>query len=255
MEHDNEFVFNHGNQITENVLHMPVKITKNKAHELKREGRSLIDGVSQLNHHTIYLPKELSYAQSFLNYICNIERVLNPHFLDDYYIFLTVSNTIVPTNSMQRRGGWHIDGHQGHERVQKNGEKLHCDRQYIICNKLPTETIQCQLDYHDVRSYCRKHFCHIDSVNMQDVIERKIAMIPKSQRKITTIEVNKLFFLNPYMIHKAKVNDGPPVMRTFMRILCSTFTRNRLGDSINPVLGPIYPLKVKTITDIHEIPL
>ena len=50
------------------------------------------------------------------------------------------------------------------------------------------------------------------------------------------------------------IREIKPITRTFARILFSTFTRNRLGDSINPVLGPIYPLKIKTIKDIHEIP-
>ncbi len=253
IENDKHFFFNFGNQMTENVLHMPIKISKSKAHELKKEGRTLIDGISEISHQDFYLPKELSYAHAFIKYICNIESELNPCFLDDYYIFLTVNNTMVPTNGMQRRGGWHIDGHQGHERMQKNGEKLPCDRQYIICNVLPTESIQCQMDFSEVREYCRRQFCHMDSVNMQDVIERSIAKIPEDQRKMTTIDANQLFFLNPYMIHKAKINHGPPIRRTFMRILCSTFTRNRLGDTINPVLGPVYPLKIKTITDIHEI--
>ena len=244
-----------GNFIHDFTAEYGIKITYSKAQELKKQGRTLVDRLTAISHDSIYLPKELQYAAPFIKYVCDIEQALNPYFLQDYYIFLTISNTIVPTESMQRRGGWHIDGHQGNERIQKNGEKLPCDRQYLICNELPTHTIQCRMNFDEVRAYCRKQLCHIDSVNMQDVIERQVAKIPEDQRKVTPLLVNQLFFLNPYMIHKAAVNHGPAISRTFMRILCSTFTRNRLGDSINPVLGPIYPMKIKTITDIHEMPL
>ena len=57
------------------------------------------------------------------------------------------------------------------------------------------------------------------------------------------------------MVHRAVKSDEKDIDRTFVRIICSTYERDRLGDTINPIIGPIYPLKVKTITDIHEIPL
>ena len=55
------------------------------------------------------------------------------------------------------------------------------------------------------------------------------------------------------MVHKAKVNTGPPIKRTFLRILVSPFKRDRLGDTVNPVIGPLWRFKIKTITDIHEM--
>ena len=248
------FQFNEDELLTENVLHLPIKVSAAKAKELVHEGRILASSTQPIDCETIYLPKELSYLKPFIEYVCQIERMCNPDFTNDYYIFLSVSHSVIPPGDSQRRGGWHIDGHQGYERLQKNGNKLPCDRQYLISNVLPTQSISCTFNFDKVRSYCKSTFCDLDSVNMQDVIEQQ-ASHAENSTNITNLRPNQLYFLNPYMVHRAMSNPfDKPIKRTFARILFSTFTRNRLGDSVNPVLGPIYPLKVKTIKDIHEIP-
>ncbi|MFC3909362.1 hypothetical protein ACFORL_09795 [Legionella dresdenensis] len=248
------YVFNESQLLTENVLHLPIKISADNARELLKEGRVLAQSRNPIEYDKIYLPKELKYLMPLIKHACQIERQCNPEFMNQYYIFLSVSHSIVQPGTMQRRGGWHIDGHQGYERLQKNGKKLPCDRQYLISNVLPTESIHCRFDFNKLREYCKKNYCDLDSINMQDVIEQQ-ASAYESNENIMRLQENQLNFLNPYMAHRAVCNHtDKPITRTFARILFSTFTRNRLGDSINPILGPVYPLKIKTIKDIHEIP-
>jgi hypothetical protein len=89
---------------------------------------------------------------------------------------------------------------------------------------------------------------------MQDVIEFEVTKaLASNTGKISVMEPNQLYFMNPYMVHKAQINTGAPIERTFLRILVSTFKRDRLGDTVNPILGPLWRYKVKTITDIHEM--
>jgi hypothetical protein len=249
----NNFSFNNNHQLSVNVLHLPIKVSKQKAIELRNQGRIAFGG-SDIDQNYVYIPKDLAYITPLIEYISAIEQMYNPYFIDDYYIFITVSNSIVPTHSMQRRGGWHIDGHQGYERVQYNGQKLPCDRQYLMSNILPTESFQNQFDFSEVRAYCKRKFCHIDSVNMQDVIEFEVTKaLSNNTGKISVMDPNQLYFMHPYMVHKAQINTGAPTERTFLRILVSTFKRDRLGDTVNPILGPLWRYKVKTITDIHEM--
>ena len=186
---------------------------------------------------------------------CQVEVQFNPYFIDQFYIFLSVSSSTIASQESQRRGGWQIDGHQGFERLKKNGEKMPCDRQYIMSNVIPTEFIPMDFDFNNIRKYCSRNWCDLDAVNMQDVIEqyasRKEAIDPYS---IVTVKANTLYHVNPYMAHRAAINQGLPVHRTFVRISCSTYPRDRLGDPINPSFGPIFLMKIKTITDIHEVP-
>lgn len=251
---DSNFILNHSNELTENVLHLPIKISIAKEKELQMEGRVLPESIDSIRHDLIYIPKELASLKPLIQYACGIEQKFNPHFLEDCYLFLSVSHSLVEPNTTQRRGGWHVDGHQGYERVQKNGKKLPCDRQYTITNVLPTQAISHQYHFDGVRQYCKKTFCGFDAVNMQDVIEHQSGQVDSTPGKVTQIPVNQLIFFNPYIVHRAVANHyDHPVQRTFVRLLFSHFTRNRLGDSVNPVLGPLYPLKIKTITDVHEM--
>lgn len=248
------FMLNEHEEIQENVLHLPIKITKSKTEELKSEGR-VLSNQHEINHWTIYLPKELISLTPLLEYVSLVEMKYNPYFLDDYFIFLSVSHSQIQPGTTQRRGGWHIDGHQGYERVQPNNQKLPCDRQYTISNVLPTQYILHSFNFDNVRAYCKSNHYELDNVNMQDVIEFQASNAEMANpNKVRQLMPNRLFFLNPYMVHRATANPfAYPVQRTFVRILCSTYGRDRLGDSINPLLGPIYPLKVKTIVDIHEM--
>lgn len=248
------FILNESGDITENVLHLPIKITKSKTEELKTEGRVLSDQ-HEINHWTIYLPQELISLTPLIEYVALVEMKYNPYFLEEYFIFLSISHSQVEPGTTQRRGGWHIDGHQGYERVQPNNQKLPCDRQYTISNVLPTQYILHSFNFDNVRAYCKNNCYELDNVNMQDVIEFQASNAEIADpNKVRQLIPNRLFFLNPYMVHRAATNHfSCPVTRTFVRILCSTYGRDRLGDTINPLIGPIYPLKVKTIVDIHEM--
>ena len=249
----NNFILNENNDMTENVLHMPIKISQKKSSELMNEKRVSSTGKT-ITHTEIYLPIQFEELRPLIEHVCHFELNCNPFFINDYYIFLTVSCSTVATGKTQRRGGWHIDGHQGHERLQKNGEKLPIDRQYLMMNELPTEVISHQFTFKKVRNYCQHHLLDLDSINMQDVIEQQASSV-ESPNNIQPLSCNQLYFLNPYIVHRAVPNlTGQPLQRTFVRLLCSTFPRNRLGDTINPILGPVYPMKIKTIQDIREIP-
>jgi hypothetical protein len=114
-----------------------------------------------------------------------------------------------------------------------------------------------EFNFDRVREYCKKHGYLLDDVNMQDVLEYYgLQHERKHPESVSNLQVNQLYYLNPYMVHRGAVNNTDHLInRTFVRILCSTYMRDRLGDTVNPILGPVYPLKIKTIDDIHEIPI
>lgn len=242
--------------ILPNILHIPVKITKVKAAELKLAGRVLSNSDAEIQHNMIYVPEDIKSIMPLIQHVCMIEKHFNPRFTDEYYVFVTISQSEVEKGAQQRRGGWHIDGHQGYERLQQStGAKLPCDRQYLICNTLPTEFIPVNYNFDKLRKYCEDMSCGMDSVNMQDVIDTYASLKEaESPETVVRLKTNRLTFLNPYMTHRAAFNNEQKVLRTFIRIIFSVYPRDRLGDSVNPCLGPIFPWKVKTITDIHEIP-
>lgn len=165
-------------------------------------------------------------------------------------MFLSISDGIIEPGDTHRRGGWHIDGHQRYERLVKPGVKHIIDRQYVLCDTLPTEFYPMKFDFDKLR---KSHV--LDSVNIQDQIEKMTAMQEQLFRKhVYTIKENQINFLTPYMVHRGQSNNTDmPISRKFIRLICSSYSRDRLGDTINPIFGPLNPLKIKTITDIYEV--
>ena len=233
----------------ENILHLPIKISKLCENKFYQEGRVTPEG-KKIVHNKIYLPKELSLLTEHVQLLAQIEMQTNPYFKLDNYMFLSISDSDVLPNDTHRRGGWHIDGHQGYERLVNSGIKHLTDRQYILCNTLPTEFYPMNFNFSKLRE------THIlDSVNIQDQIEKMTSIQEHIYPELVHhIKTNQLNFLTPYMVHRGQTNTTNfPIPRKFIRLICSTYSRDRLGDTINPIFGPLNPLKIKTITDIYEV--
>jgi len=233
----------------ESVLHLPIKINMECAEKFAKEGRTDCKG-NKITSDKIYLPKELSSLGEYIQYLTEIELKSNLYYFTKYYMFLSISDSEVLPNDSQRRGGWHIDGHQGYERLVDANIKHLTDRQYILCDVLPTEFYPMKFDFSEIR---KNH--NLDSVNMQDIIEKFVSKQEMMNPKlVSTIVPNKINFLTPYMVHRGQTNKtNKPIKRKFIRLICSPYSRDRIGDTINPIFGPLNPMKIKTITDIYEV--
>ena len=237
----------------QNVLHLPIKISKSCEDKFLQEKRITSNG-QKILHNKIYLPRQLFELTSYIETLAQIELRTNPYFMSDSYMFLSISDSYVLPNDTHRRGGWHIDGHQGYERLidigKQNIVKHVTDRQYILCDTLPTEFYPMNFNFQNLR---KKHV--LDSVNIQDQIEKMTAeqelLYPKL---ISTIKTDQINFFTTYMVHRGQTNNtDKPIKRKFIRLICSTYSRDRFGNSINPIFGPLNPLKIKTVTDIYEV--
>jgi hypothetical protein len=233
----------------ENVLHLPIKINKECENKFNKEGRTDSLG-NKISFDKIYLPKELDVLKDYVQYLAQIERRSNPYFNLHSYMFLSISDSEVLPNDTHRRGGWHIDGHQGYERLMTSTTKHLTDRQYILCDTLPTEFYPMKFNFSELR---KNHI--LDSINIQaqiDLLTSKQEL--KFPEKIQTIKPNEINFLTPYMVHRGQTNKtNKPIKRKFVRVICSTYSRDRIGDTVNPIFGPLNPMKIKTVTDIYEV--
>lgn len=76
-----------------NVLRCPIKTKKDR---------------------NIYLPSELEFLKSFVDFCCIYETSFNPKF-DDLYMHITVDLKKIKAGETYRTGGFHVDGFQGHK--------------------------------------------------------------------------------------------------------------------------------------------
>ena len=243
-----------GKKVGISCLHMPLKLSKDFCNQFNEEGRRLPNGES-FDPNKLYIPTEIAGDDMMkaLKFSCDIERQIDKDRFENNFVLLTLRTDTLQREQSLGNTGWHIDGHQGVERIQKNGKKVPIDRQYCVSNILPTQVIGIRLDLDPVRELAKKEALTLDQYNIQSIIQRTIEKCDTSN--IQEVPANKIFYANPYMFHQSQVNHTNTLIeRHFARILFTVDERDRIGDTINPLFGPIYPFKIKQIVDIKQFP-
>lgn len=249
-------------QIDVSVLHMPIKISQAMADQFNAEGRRLPDG-AEFRADEVYIPEKLAQGADFMSLVKQTlvtEYQLNPERLRNNFLLVTLRVGELSHSQSLGNTGWHVDGHQGAERLQMDGSKMPIDRVYCMSNTLPTQITDLRLDLDPVRSKARSKLMTLDQFNLQDIIQKTVEKAEKVAQEqertiITTAGENRLFYANPYIIHQSPVNPAEqPIRRSFVRLLYTVDERDRIGDTVSPITGPCYPFKIKTITDILQLP-
>jgi hypothetical protein len=197
-------------QTTINTLHLPIKLSTNVAKKLNTDGRCLENG-DQFDDSTLYIPEQVAQSQDVLDliyYTIQLENEIDPDRLRNNMILLTLRVNELQPNESLGQTGWHIDGHQGAERIQMDGNKMPIDRVYAISNTLSTQATDMRLNLDPVRERAKKDKLTLDQYNLQDIIHKSVI---ESERKanlenktiIATVGSNELFYANPYMLHQS----------------------------------------------------
>ena len=114
-----------------------------------------------------------------------------------------------------------------------------------------SEVADVRLDLRRVRERALAEGRTLDQYNLQDVIRQQLRRA--DPRALSAAGDNRLFYSNPYVIHRPAANrTGAPVKRSFLRVLFTVDERDRLGDTVSPIIGPCYPFKVKTVADVRS---
>ena len=249
-------------QIDVSVLHMPLKLSQAMVEQFNAEGRRLPDG-AEFRADEVYIPEKLAQGADFMSLVKQTlvtEYQLNPERLRNNFLLVTLRVGELTQSQSLGNTGWHVDGHQGAERLQMDGSKMPIDRVYCMSNTLPTQITDLRLDLDSVRSKARSKLMTLDQFNLQDIIQKTVEKAENEAQQqgrtiATTAGENRLFYANPYIIHQSPVNPTEqPIRRSFVRLLYTVDERDRIGDTVSPITGPCYPFKIKTITDIMQLP-
>ena len=244
------------------VLHIPIKLSQAMVDQFNEEGRRLPDG-AEFRADEVYIPEKLAKGADFVSLVKQTlvtEYQLNPERLRNNFLLVTLRVGELTQSQSLGNTGWHVDGHQGAERLQMDGSKVPIDRVYCMSNTLPTQITDLRLDLDPVRSKARSKLMTLDQFNLQDIIQKTVEKAEKEAQEqgrtvITTAGDNCLFYANPYILHQSPVNPTEqPICRSFVRLLYTVDERDRIGDTVSPITGPCYPFKIKTITDILQLP-
>lgn len=146
---------------------------------------------------------------------------------EDRYCYLTIDQNLVVPGKTQREEGWHIDGMQGDEVV----EKKQADFQFIWADEIPTK-------------FCTQIF---DISNMNPSIHNVFNYLGKQVKEnyCYMLEKNKIYLMNPYHLHTATKSDK----KTWRRFVRLSFTNTPIT-SVKMVVNPdmIYNYKIHQTT-------
>ena len=123
----------------------------------------------------------------------------------------------------------------------------------------PTQVTDLCLDLNPVRQKARSKLMTLDQFNLQDIIQKTVEKAEADAQEhgetiITTAGENCLFYANPYVLHQSPINNSDNIIRrSFVRLLYTVDERDRIGDTVSPVIGPCYPFKIKTIFYNYQV--
>ena len=149
---------------------------------------------------------------------------------DDYWMYLTIDSGEIEPGKTQRNSGVHIDGIQG-SRYKKKFLNDHC---FIIADSIPTKFFNFKFDVP------KDEFGNPDyDINWY---EKSKGSLRDDMTTLSKKHDHKTYdegiFMSGLQLHEADMNTKPyPIKRTFFRLEFVQKAYDRIGDTINPILG------------------
>jgi hypothetical protein len=83
------------------------------------------------------IPSQLEQFKEIIEKVVTCERVLNPDFEKDHFVYITVDQGKVLPHTAQRRAGWHADSYRKIDSRRKHA-KIAADHLYVVADGCPT---------------------------------------------------------------------------------------------------------------------
>ncbi len=184
----------------------------------------------------IYMPKqgwrmpvELEQFKEVVKMAVEHERLCNPFFENDHYVYITVDQGIVPPYTAQRRSGYHSDSYRKID-THKSDSNVLVDHIYVICDSCPTLFVGGPFVF--------------DNVNPEE-IDQVLALFAReaAHKEKIVHEPYTLLRIDPYCVHDAGINKSDQdVCRTFVKISFSKTQYRHLGNAHNALFVYDWPM-------------
>merc|ERR1712217_158228 len=123
------------------------------ADTLNNDGRRDPNG-KKFDAETLYIPEKMAESPdvvALIKHACKIEYDMNAERLKNNFLLVTLRVDDLQPGQSLGQTGWHVDGHQGAERLQPDGKKVPIDRVYAISNEIPTQLTNIRLNLDPLR--------------------------------------------------------------------------------------------------------
>lgn len=207
-------------------INLPVVVgeLKDKEKFSEQQGMRILDLPIKMPGQGWKIPEELEQFKEILAAAVDQERMLNPKFDEDYFVYIIIDQKIVVPGENQRRAGYHSDAFvTGETEVEIDGEEAArlVDRTYLAFDTLATGFLPGPFPIDGDPEDC-------DEV-LKSFNKRAEGKTPILYPPYTVLR------LDPYDLHSSRTNKtDQKIIRTFVKISFSKSVYNREGNDINP---------------------
>jgi hypothetical protein len=184
-------------------------------------GRGFLDLPIHMPDQGWRLPPLVDQFKEMIGKVIQCERLSNPNFENDHYVYITIAQSLVNPEESQRRSGWHADSY----RRTNNKLGIDVDHVYLAYDVIPT--------------LFSKGTFNFEGVDVQSLIA-VLAHFNSSaeQQEIGDYPPYTLLRLDPYVVHNASRNMAEkPMFRTFVRISISKKRYRNSANTHNPLFN------------------
>lgn len=197
--------------------------------EAIRECPSVLRVPIKYANSSIHLPAELTPIKPMLVRLLQYDRFINP-FFDEFFVHLTIDNSVAEAGKTHRFGGFHGDGLQG----GKFKNKLVVEHSYIFVSNHPTKFA--------LQPFFVAHL-NEDRHNIFKEFDKQVQ--PYS---IYMGRDRHLYLIDPYVVHASPVIKER-TDRTFFRLTITPTELLMPKNTVNPMFdGQEYPARI----DVRE---
>lgn len=182
------------------------------------------------------IPKAYEQFRGVIERIAHYEAALNATSMDEYYCYLTVDQSWVEPDTLQREAPCHVDGFQGARQ-----EKTKINHTYVVTDQVPT-------------SYYVQPFdlAHLDETKHNFFWEMNKIVAEDNSAHAWQPAVNEINLIDAYTVHRGS-EATERVYRTWIRLSFEVRVFDRLGNAHNPLFSYDWEMVPRDIEGLNLV--
>jgi hypothetical protein len=182
------------------------------------------------------VPNAFAQFRAVIERIAHYEAALNGKCLDEYYCYLTVDQSWVEPDTLQREAPCHVDGFQGARQA-----KTKINHTYVVSDHIPTTYYVEPFD-----------FSHLDETKHNFFWEMNKIVAGNNSAHAWRPEENEINLIDAYTVHRGS-EATERVYRTWIRLSFEVRVFDRLGNAHNPLFSYDWEMVPRDIEGLNLV--
>lgn len=182
------------------------------------------------------IPQAFEQFRDVITRIAHYEANINEQCYDEYYCYLTVDQSWVEPDTLQREAPAHVDGFQGARQA-----KTKINHTYVVTDHIPTTYYVQPFD-----------LSHLDETKHNFFWEMNKIVADTNSEHAWQPQDNEINLIDAYTVHRGS-EAQERVYRTWIRLSFETRVFDRLGNAHNPLFSYNWEMVPRDIEGLNLV--